>query len=720
MPAPTWENVADQLKPFLDEWYEAGVPLPGSAVYPSRATAIASTPTSDYIYVLHRGILLMYVQDENGTALTTANGIKWSPSGLSCSSSHFGALGNGSTNDTTALQRFFNWIKGGRTGYLERGTYLSDTLKCEDGVNGFVLIGAGMGLSKILHRTDDLGTQGIYIADTPNVFVTGVTVDNQETPSEEGEDDGRGIGISVQNCPRALIDRCEAINTGSVGILLFGPQDEDGEFPDIASLPKENYIRRCRTDNCSRGIQLVGVRQSGITDCYATNSIMSGIYLKCPIADSYIADCISDTAFWGFAIGSSFETSRRAIRIRFSNLIAVNAKTGFKGYCLDDSILDGMSVYLQGVNTDGSGDGIRIEESNRVIGRSIRVQNVGELRGAICFASSHDCDIELSGATTFGTNANHARTATSAASNNNTVKVDGYVDTVTTPFSWNVASSGNRYLRDEFSRTKMYFGRDLYGYAPTLNSNAYYAFGFPEGSDTNYLALMSYEADGRLGIVFGSPSDNTQGVFRYSLPDNIYQFFYNDTEFYRLVAQQFTFMNSPTNAPTKIRVSTEAQAVAGELSYNPHLSPPQWRVRADDTDALHIGATILHPGADNTVALGAGGLRFTQLFAATATISTSDERQKKEIDKIEARVLAAWDKVEWAQFKFIEGKRIHFGLIAQDIYRIFKEANLDPFAYGLLCYDEWIDEITGETKSSWGVRYEEAFALEAALQRRKI
>ena len=40
-----------------------------------------------------------------------------------------------------------------------------------------------------------------------------------------------------------------------------------------------------------------------------------------------------------------------------------------------------------------------------------------------------------------------------------------------------------------------------------------------------------------------------------------------------------------------------------------------------------------------------------------------------------------------------EAARTHAGLIAQDIRETFETAGLDPFKYGVLCYDEWDDEV---------------------------
>jgi len=100
-------------------------------------------------------------------------------------------------------------------------------------------------------------------------------------------------------------------------------------------------------------------------------------------------------------------------------------------------------------------------------------------------------------------------------------------------------------------------------------------------------------------------------------------------------------------------------------------------------------------------------------------------------------VLDAWASVGYAQFKFNdavarkgEGARWHFGVIAQRVKEAFEAAGLDAFAYGLLCYDEWGERdaiVDGEGNeveplrlagNRYGIRYEEALVLEAALMRR--
>lgn len=150
------------------------------------------------------------------------------------------------------------------------------------------------------------------------------------------------------------------------------------------------------------------------------------------------------------------------------------------------------------------------------------------------------------------------------------------------------------------------------------------------------------------------------------------------------------------------------------------------------------------PGADNTYSLGDGSYRWSVVYAATGTINTSDERTKDiKSDGIDSRVLTAWGKVNYSQFKFKDAvqekgdnARWHIGLIAQQIKAAFESEGLDAFEYGLLCYDKWddiyVEEMDIENKPTgnmildvpagdrYGVRYEEALALECAYLRSKI
>lgn len=136
-----------------------------------------------------------------------------------------------------------------------------------------------------------------------------------------------------------------------------------------------------------------------------------------------------------------------------------------------------------------------------------------------------------------------------------------------------------------------------------------------------------------------------------------------------------------------------------------------------------------------TVNIGENSLPFTNIYLTNQPVVTSDAREKDNPEAIADEVLDAWQDVLFVQFrhKGDEQGEIHFGVVAQQVKQIFENHDLDPMAYGLLCYEEWSatpedrDVETGEiltpareAGNRYGVRYQECMILEAALMRRTI
>lgn len=156
-------------------------------------------------------------------------------------------------------------------------------------------------------------------------------------------------------------------------------------------------------------------------------------------------------------------------------------------------------------------------------------------------------------------------------------------------------------------------------------------------------------------------------------------------------------------------------------------------------DAIGVGLDLV-PYTDNVKELGSATARWKEVFAGNGTINTSDEREKEQISDIPEAVFRAWAKVNFVQFKWksaVQEKgdkaRIHMGLIAQQVKFAFESEGLDAFAYGLLCYDEWEarDDLLSDKDGSvvipgntagnrYGIRYEEALALECAYTRYRL
>jgi len=136
------------------------------------------------------------------------------------------------------------------------------------------------------------------------------------------------------------------------------------------------------------------------------------------------------------------------------------------------------------------------------------------------------------------------------------------------------------------------------------------------------------------------------------------------------------------------------------------------------------------PFADNSYTLGTSSQRWSVVYAGTGTINTSDDRLKQQISSDLSPEIRAWAKVNFCKYKFNDAVKIkgdkarwHFGLIAQQVKEAFESEGLDPFAYGILCYDEWDEEggVVGSDKKEagniYGIRYEEALILECAYLR---
>jgi len=112
------------------------------------------------------------------------------------------------------------------------------------------------------------------------------------------------------------------------------------------------------------------------------------------------------------------------------------------------------------------------------------------------------------------------------------------------------------------------------------------------------------------------------------------------------------------------------------------------------------------PFNNGTQKLGTTSNRWSQLFASTTTISTSDQNLKQDIAELseaEKRV-AVVAKGLIRKFKFKDAvaskgadARFHIGVIAQDLQSAFEAEGLNGYDYGILCSDTYWE---GKTKPS--------------------
>lgn len=176
-------------------------------------------------------------------------------------------------------------------------------------------------------------------------------------------------------------------------------------------------------------------------------------------------------------------------------------------------------------------------------------------------------------------------------------------------------------------------------------------------------------------------------------------------------------------------------------------------------NVLFSGESLISvaPESTGTVSLGSSARLWSQLFASTATINTSDARTKTSLSPASDVLLDAWGAVPIHTFQFtdaVEKKgtdfaRLHVGVVAQEVQETFSQKGLDASRYGLFCHDVWQDEyetvevvdqeevlddegnvvtprvthteqkLITAAGDRYGIRYEEALCLEAAYQRRR-
>jgi parallel beta-helix repeat protein len=239
------------------------------------------------------------------------------------------------------------------------------------------------------------------------------------------------------------------------------------------------------------------------------------------------------------------------------------------------------------------------------------------------------------------------------------------------------------------------------------------------------------------------------GVKRFSFGKAAYTGSVNSSTAYmfgtdRDTAASMAFM-VPDSTVAQLIFGRASATAAGIISYRHADATPSWRIQCEGAVSASFFGTDFRPGADNARSLGTPSVRWSTVYAGTGTISTSDERSKQQIKPIDEAALRAWARVEYVQYKFNDaveqkgdGARWHFGLIAQRVKEAFEAEGLDAFDYGLLCYDEWDETPAVEEQrddegnvvveaepyrpagNRYGIRYEEAIALECAYLRSKI
>lgn len=179
-------------------------------------------------------------------------------------------------------------------------------------------------------------------------------------------------------------------------------------------------------------------------------------------------------------------------------------------------------------------------------------------------------------------------------------------------------------------------------------------------------------------------------------------------------------IETPNNAFGNLYFADPESHNVGGITYG-HTSN-YLSFKANGSEKLRMEANgAVRPGADNAQTLGAANNRWSLVYAGTGSINTSDEREKQDIGAIDEAALRAVRKISFKQFRFRDAvamkgdaARIHFGVIAQEVKAAFESEGVDPFKYGVLCYDAWEADEDRPAGNRYGVRYDELLCLKMA------
>lgn len=300
-----------------------------------------------------------------------------------------------------------------------------------------------------------------------------------------------------------------------------------------------------------------------------------------------------------------------------------------------------------------------------------------------------------------------------------------------------------------------YFGNDFSG---TSFVQAPFQVGGGVGSSpsgSSQIRIISGES-GHSGIIFGTNENEFESSIRY-YPNSrrLYIRIPDPNKETKSIRHGFTTSSS-------YEVSGQTDGVNIHLGFNAFnfgsfgedgLAP----ISFYSTGNIYTKGNLL-PRVDNARKIGSAEARWSEVFASTGTINTSDSRCKSSVASASDTLLDAVGAIPIHTFQFtdaVEKKgtdaaRFHVGVIAQEVASAFEAKGLDAARYGLFCHDEWQDEyetievvdqpeVLGEdgevvtpavthteqkkilsAGDRYGIRYEELLVLECARLRREL
>jgi polygalacturonase len=190
----------------------------------------------------------------------------------------FGATGDGTTDDTLAIQAAINYVAS-NSGVLTfpSGTYMSDSLQVTPTAS-FKINGTGTIKKRTNAANNMLQIQGTTLP----ISVTGITLDGDFTTHSEG-----GQGLVGYNISNMIVDGVTVTDVKNSGVIIF----TDG------TIHENNIIRNCTVNgeaHIKNGLLIVDCKNSGIETSSVFNVTEFALELKNSCTNCWIRNCLVD------------------------------------------------------------------------------------------------------------------------------------------------------------------------------------------------------------------------------------------------------------------------------------------------------------------------------------------------------------------------------------------------------------------------------------------
>ena len=201
-------------------------------------------------------------------------------------------------------------------------------------------------------------------------------------------------------------------------------------------------------------------------------------------------------------------------------------------------------------------------------------------------------------------------------------------------------------------------------------------------------------------------------------------------------SQSVNYANSAGSATDSTKVKKSGDLMTGTLSFRDANSGAMiwcggnqqifFSGSHESNYYLFLGVTdstwTLCPNGKDYLRLGTSNHRWNQIYSNSTSISTSDRKEKKDIEPLDEFARTLIMSLKPVSFKFINGEsgRTHYGMIAQDVEESLEELGITPLDIAAFCKDQKTKQVkeicNGQEKFRdiklkgeyvYGLRYEE-------------